>query len=222
MIVDKMTASLEERAFSTLEEEILTGALPRGTSLTEMALSERLGVSRTPIRAAIHRLSEDGLVKIVPNRGAVVLGIDERDLVDIYKVRMRLEGLASASAAENIVAADIMELRESIELSEFYLSKHDTEHIKELDTAFHRIIYRASGNRQLEKILTELHRKIKNYRKLSLTVEGRLPEMLKEHKEILAAIEARKATLADELTSSHIEKALRNLLVAVPKERNYY
>ncbi len=217
MIIDHKTASLEEKAFSALEEEILTGTLPRGTALAEIALSERLGVSRTPIRAALHRLADDGLVKIVPNRGAVVLGIDESDLVDIYKVRMRLEGLASASAAENINAADVIELRESVELSEFYLSKKDTEQIKELDTAFHRIIYRASGNKQLEKILTELHRKIKNYRKLSLSVDGRLEASIKEHREILSAIEARNAALADRLTSSHIEKALENLILAVPK-----
>ena len=83
MIVDEKSFSLEEKAFLTLQEEILSGVLKKGEALTENTLSERLGVSRTPIRGALHRLAEDGLVKIVPNRGAVVIGIDRQDLIDI-------------------------------------------------------------------------------------------------------------------------------------------
>ena len=215
MIVDNQSASLEEKVFLTLEEEILSGELKKGEALTEIALSKRLGVSRTPIRGALHRLKEDGLVEISPNKGAVVLGIDKSDLIDIYKVRNRLEGLASASAARNISPEGIKELRESVELSEFYISRGDTERVKELDTAFHQLIYRASGNRQLENILTELHRKIKTYRKLSLSVSGRVERSISEHREILLAIENGEAQLADELTSRHIERALENVISAL-------
>lgn len=215
MIVDEKSFSLEEKAFLTLQEEILSGVLKKGEALTENTLSERLGVSRTPIRGALHRLAEDGLVKIVPNRGAVVIGIDRQDLIDIYNVRKRLEGLASRSAAKNISETELRELRNSVELAEFYIEKKDAEHIKELDTAFHQTIYKASGNRQLEKILTELHRKIKTYRKLSLSVSGRLEYSAKEHRQILSAIESGNGELADELTSNHIEKALENLILAL-------
>ncbi len=215
MIVDNQSASLEEKVFRTLEEEILSGELKKGDSLAEIALSKRLGVSRTPIRGALHRLKEDGLVEIAPNRGAVVLGIDKDDLIDIYKVRNRLEGLASASAAKSISKEALVELRESVELSEFYINRGDTEKVKELDTAFHLLIYKASGNRQLESILTELHRKIKTYRKLSLSVSGRVEKSVREHREILEAIEKGDANLADTLTSLHIERALENLIVAL-------
>ena len=218
MIVDNKSASLEEKVFFTLEEEILSGELIKGNSLTEIALSKRLGVSRTPIRGALHRLAEDGLVEITPNRGAVVLGIDKEDLIDIYKVRNRLEGLASASAAMNISLDELSELRESVELSEFYIKRGDTEKVKELDTAFHQIIYSASGNRQLENILSELHRKIKTYRKLSLSVSGRVERSVSEHREILQAIEERNAALADSLTSRHIERALENVIFALDSE----
>ncbi len=220
MIVDNMSASLEEKVFLTLEEEILSGALKKGDSLAEIALSKRLGVSRTPIRGALHRLKEDGLVEITPNRGAVVLGIDKNDLIDIYKVRNRLEGLASASAAKSISPDILEELRESVELSEFYINRGDTEKVKELDTAFHQMIYRASGNRQLESILTELHRKIKTYRKLSLSVSGRVERSVSEHREILEAIEKGDSQLADTLTSCHIERALANVIFALDNEEN--
>lgn len=220
MIVDSLSASLEEKVFLTLEEEILAGELKKGEALAEIALSKRLGVSRTPIRGALHRLKEDGLVEIAPNKGAVVLGIDKNDLIDIYKVRNRLEGLASASAAKSISKEALDKLRESVELSEFYISRGDTEKVKELDTAFHLLIYKASGNRQLESILTELHRKIKTYRKLSLSVSGRVEKSIAEHREILEAIEKGEAELADKLTSLHIERALENLVVALAERES--
>ncbi len=215
MIVDNQSASLEEKVFRTLEEEILSGELKKGDALAEIALSKRLGVSRTTIRGALHRLKEDGLVEIAPNKGAVVLGIDKCDLVDIYRVRNRLEGLASASAAKSISKEVLAELRESVELSEFYIMRGDTEKVKELDTTFHQLIYKASGNRQLENILTELHRKIKTYRKISLSVSGRVERSISEHREILEAIEKGDASLADSLTSQHIERALENLIIAL-------
>lgn len=217
MIIDNKTASLEEQVTATLESEILTGTLAAGTALTEQSLSVRLGVSRTPIRAALHTLAEEGLINLVPNRGAVVVGVTREDLIDIYKIRMRLEGLASALAAERISREDLATLRESVELAEFYISRNDTEHLKELDTQFHAIIYRASGNRMLNKTLSELHRNIISYRKMSLSVPGRLERSVGEHREILKAIEAGDAERADSLTCAHVAAALENMLTTVGK-----
>ena len=212
MIVDKNTKSLEESVFLTLEDEILSGKLKRGETLTENALSARLGVSRTPLRAALHRLYEEGLVDISPNRGAVVLGIGSEELVDIYKIRMRLEGLASAEAAKKISSDDLLRLKEIVELSEFYVNKRDADKIKELDSEFHSIIYKASGSRLLNKTLSDLHRNIHFYRKRSLAAGDRLEKSVGEHKEILSAIENGDSHAADMLTSAHIEAALQNLL----------
>lgn len=212
MIVSKNAKSLEESVYLTLEEEILSGELARGESLTETSLSARLGVSRTPLRAALHRLCEEGLVEISPNRGATVVGIGEGELVDIYNIRMRLEGLASREAARKISREDVEKLREAVELAEFYITKRDAEHLKELDSEFHRIIYGASGNRLLCKTLSELHRNIQFYRKRSLAKADRLERSLEEHKEILAAIERGDCEEADRLTSSHVKAALDNLL----------
>ena len=212
MIVNKNAKSLEESVYLALEEEILSGKLKKGDSLTETSLSARLGVSRTPLRAALHRLAEEGLIEIAPNRGAVVVGIGDEELVDIYKIRIRLEGLASSEAAKRISPDDLKRLRDSVELSEFYIAKQDAEHLKELDSEFHNIIYKASGNRLLCKTLTELHRNIQFYRKRSLGVAKRLEKSIAEHREILTAIERGDAEAADRLTSAHIEAALNNLL----------
>ena len=218
MIVDKNAKSLEESVFQRLREEILTGKLVRGETLTETSLTARLGASRTPVRAALHRLAEEGLVEVFPNRGAVVLGVTAEDLVDIYKMRMRLEGLASREAAEKISEEDKNLLTESVELSEFYIRKKDAERLKELDSEFHDIIYRASGNRLLYRTLSDLHSKIKAYRKLSLTVTDRLERSVEEHREILSAITSGNADEADRLTYLHIEAALANLLTVFERK----
>ncbi len=211
------TSSLEEKVYAGLEDAILANEYHEGDALTEIALCQKFGVSRTPVRSALHRLAEEGLIEIAPNRGAVVIGVTKDDLIDIYRIRMRLEGLASAMAAENMTGAQKTELRESVELAEFYISKQDTEHLKELDTVFHRIIYQASGSRMLCKILSDLHRSIRAYRKLSLSVPGRLEKSVEEHREILKAIEAGDVDEAEALTSEHISHALTNMLAAFSK-----
>lgn len=218
MIVDVKSPSLEEMVYSRLEEEILSGELQCGMALGEIALSKRLGVSRTPVRSAIHRLAEEGLVEVVPNKGATVIGINTADLIDIYRIRKRLEGLASSLAAERITDEELEKLTEAIELAEFYIKKNDTEHIKELDTVFHSIIYKASGSRFLSRTLSELHRKIKSYRKRSLSVPGRLEKSEEEHREILEAINAGDSERADKLTSLHVQRSLENMLSAIGGE----
>ena len=221
MKVDEKHLSLEERVFVILEEEILSGKLTRGTPLAEIALSQRLGVSRTPIRAALSRLDDEGLIECVANKGSVVIGITKEDLIDIYNIRIRLEGLASRTAAEKISEEGLRSLLDSVELSEFYINKKDTEKLKELDSEFHETIYREAGNRALCKTLSNLHRKIKSYRKLSINAEGRLERSVAEHREIYEAIAKGDAELADKLTSEHISEALRNLLVILEqKDKN--
>ena len=214
MIINETTKSLEEKVYLLLEESILTGEYRRGDSLTEMSLSKKLGVSRTPIRSALHRLYEEGLIEISPNRGAVVVGVNGDDLADAYKIRMRLEGLASSMATERMDEESLKKLGETVELAEFYLGKGDVDKLKQLDTDFHVIIYKASGNRMLSKILTELHRNIRSYRRMSLGVPGRLKRSIEEHKSILRAIRSGDADLADKLTSLHIENAMNNIIIA--------
>lgn len=218
MIINETTKSLEEKVYLSLEDAIISGEYKRGDSLTEMSLSKRLGVSRTPIRSALHRLSEEGLIDLLPNRGAVVVGVSTEDLSDAYRIRMRLEGLASAMAAERISEEGLTRLEEIIALSEFYLGKGDVEKLRELDSEFHLIIYNASDNRMLSRILSELHRNIRTYRGRSLSVPGRLLNSIQEHRDILCAIREGDADKADKLTFLHIENAMNNMLTMSKSE----
>ena len=212
------SSSLEEKVYLSLEEQIISQKLCPGESVTEMKLSRELGVSRTPVREALQRLDREGLIKLIPNKGAVVLGISEQDLMDIYKIRMRLEGLAARIAAEKRDEAFCRELRDNVELTEFYMTKGNIEKVKNLDSEFHDIIYRCCESRMLGKTLSELHRYISSYRKLSLAASGRIDRSLSEHREIYEAIAGGKADSADALMSEHVERALENLLQILNKD----
>ena len=184
----------------------------------EMGIPYKLGTMVLSVgkdKTVTYMNREEGLVQILANKGAVVTGVSREDLIDIYRIRVRLEGLASAIAAERMSKEEIAALRDSVELAEFYIRKQDTERIKELDTDFHVAIYEASGNRLLSKTLSELHKKIRTYRKMSLDVPGRLENSVYEHKEILDAIEAGNSAEADRLTSLHVEHALDNIIYAL-------
>ncbi|MBE5742765.1 MAG: GntR family transcriptional regulator [Clostridiales bacterium] len=212
VLVDNHAISLEEQIYMQLEEEILSGKLKTGEQLREQALSVRLGASRTPIRGALHRLAEAGLVEMNANRGVTVIGVSQNDLIETYSVRKSLEGLASKLASKNILEQDKNALKECIELAEFYINKKDAEKLREQDTAFHKIIYNASGNKVLCKILTDLHKKIKLYRKLSLSNPDRIEDSVKEHREILNAILSGDGDRADQLTALHIERAMNSII----------
>ena len=142
------------------------------------------------------------------------------DLIDTYRIRMRLEGLATAMATSRLSEEDKARLEKAMEMSEYYMKRQDTEQLKELDTSFHSTIYAASGNRMLYKILTELHRNIRTYRKLSLTMPGRLESSIAEHRDIFKAMLEGDSQKADELTSLHIERAMNNMVEAMKRGDN--
>lgn len=204
-------SGLGARVFEILRSDILDGKYKPGESLVEAKLSEKLGVSRTPIRDAIRQLGAEGLVKIVPNRGAVVKGITSKDIKDIYKIRMLIEGMASRRAAENITPAELDELRETVELEGFYTEREDVEHLTRLDTKFHDILFRASNSQPLTHMLSTFHHYLQKARSASMSVPGRALKVYGEHKAIFDAIEARDPDKAEMLTTKHITNASMNI-----------
>ena len=130
--MEHKTVSLADQVFEHLETDILSGKYQRGEVLTESKLSIELGVSRTPIREALRRLEQEHLIE-ESGKGSVVIGITEKDLKDIFLIREQLECLAASLAAENRTEAQLEELKEALELQEFYLTKQDAERIKFMD-----------------------------------------------------------------------------------------
>ncbi len=204
--------SLTTKVFKTLEKAILKGEFLPGEALTEQSLSNQLGVSRTPVREALRQLELAGLVKTVPNKGAEVVGISEKDVDDIYTIRVHIEGLAARWAAEHISEEDIKKLRDTLELQEFYASKGDTDRVKSLDSSFHEAVYKASESNPLRQILSQLHNYIQSSRGLSIDSEGRAVAAVAEHRKIFEAIESGNGDLAEIEAQTHIINAKQSLL----------
>lgn len=197
--------------FEKIEDAILSGEFAGGEVITELKLCKLLDVSRTPVREALTRLRQEGLVK-ESGKGAVVVGISKDDLFDIYEVRMRIEGLAASKCAEVITSEQLKALAETLELQEFYTAKNQPDSIKRLDSEFHKQIYSYCGSRTLETLLSELHRKVKRYRKTSVSNPERATLAVKEHREIYEAIAAHDGALAEELVSKHIKNARESIM----------
>lgn len=211
MLLEADDRSLRIRVFNAIENAILDGEYKDGDSLNELRISKELGISRTPVREALMQLELEGLVRNVPNKGAVVIGVTEQDIHDIYEIRIRIEGLASRLCAENITEDELRALEQIVDLQEFYLMKNDTEQIWKLDGDFHKIIYDASRSRPLRFTLSNFHNYIKKARDISVQTEGRAEKTVAEHRAILDAIKAHNGELAEQLTAKHIFNAEDNI-----------
>lgn len=205
------TVSLADQVFEQLENDIITGVYPRGEILTELKLVEQLGVSRTPIREALRRLEQERLIR-ESGKGSVVLGITLEDLVDIMNIRQRVEGLAAYYATKNLTPEGLTELKQISELQDFYYSRKDIEHLREMDDRFHDTIYELSQRTILRDTLLPLHKKAMRYRKISIEDPARLSRSIQEHKAIFDAIASGNAELAEELTTQHIIRAKNNMM----------
>lgn len=203
--------SLRGRVFHRIREDILSGKYNDNEELKEATIGAELGVSRTPVREALRQLELEGLVNIIPNKGAYVTGISQKDIHDIYVIRSYLEGLAARWACEIITDEQIDEIEEIVYLSEFHAKKQHYEQIVELDNKFHESIYRASGSKILEHELTTFHHYVERIRKKSLGKEARATKSNAEHTAILEAIKKRDGELAEKLAHEHIIQTIMNM-----------
>lgn len=204
--------SLRGRVFNAIRDDIINGKFKNGQELKENALAEMYGVSRTPVREALRQLELEGLVSIIPNKGAYVDGISAKDVIDIYEIRSRLEGLCARWATANITESQLDELDENVYLSEFHANKGHFDKVAELDSQFHETLYEASSSRRLKLLLTDYHQYVTAIRRMSISANTRSNESNIEHAAILKAMREKNADLAEELAHQHIIKALESAM----------
>ena len=211
MRVEYKTVSLADQVFERLEAEILSGKYQRGEVVTELQLCAELGVSRTPVREALRRLSQEHLIEESP-RGTVVLGVVRKDFEDMCAIRLRIEGLAVRGFIDNLSEDSLRQLLEAVEFQEFYLNKRDPDHIKAMDSRFHELIYQNCGSAILCDTLSPLHKKVQKFRRLSIEQAGRAETSVKEHRAIYEAIAAKDADLAERLMNEHVGNAMQTII----------
>ena len=182
---------LRDVVFNTLRQAILRGELKPGERLMEIQLANKLGVSRTPIREALRKLELEGLVNMVPRKGAEVADITEKSLRDVLEVRKALEELSVQLACEKITEEEIEELKRVAERFKDTLNDQDVTKIAEADVAFHDVIYTATDNQKLILLLNNLREQMYRYRVEYLKKEEAYPQLIAEHEELIDNISKR-------------------------------
>lgn len=196
---------LRDVVFQTLRQAILKGELKPGERLMEMKLAECLGVSRTPIREAIRKLELEGLVVMVPRKGAAVANITEKDTQDVLEVRRILEMFAVEMACQRITRKQLSELKEASLAFEAAKGSMDLIRIAESDMKYHEIIYEATQNERLVQMLNHLRENMYRYRIEYLKDPNYYDSLVAEHQQILEAISKGDTTKAREIMSRHID-----------------
>ena len=195
---------LRDVVFYTLRQAILKGELEPGERLMEMQLAEQLGVSRTPIREAIRKLELEGLVLMIPRRGAIVAKITEKDLRDVLEVRSSLERLSTELACERICDSTIDELRKAQEAFKEALNQNDITLQAQRDVEFHDVIYKATDNLRLIQMLNNLREQMYRYRLEYLKHDLAHQTLIEEHEAIIEALSKRDKEAAIKIIVRHV------------------
>lgn len=196
---------LRDVVFNTLRQAILKGELTPGERLMEIQLAERLGVSRTPIREAIRKLELEGLVLMIPRKGAEVAKISEKSLRDVLEVRRSLEELAIELACQRMSEDEVLQLEEAQTAFSRAIESGDPMTIAETDEHYHDIIYFGTGNARLVQILNNLREQMYRYR-LEYIKDADKRQILKlEHENILRAVRSRHVAEAKAAIREHID-----------------
>lgn len=210
---------LREVVFNTLRDAILTGELKPGEHLMEIQLAERLGVSRTPVREAIRKLELEGFAVMVPRKGAEVANITEKNLKDVLEVRKALEELAVRLTCERMKPDDLGKLEKQNERFEEALKKANlTEWVQE-DIKFHDIIYAAADNDRLNQILNNLRQQMYRYRREYLKNKENHEEVVREHNEIIKALQEKKSDEAARVIKKHIDNQETGVIVQMKENK---
>ena len=199
------TTSLADQVFEKLENDIIQGVYPRGEILTELKLVDQLGVSRTPIREAIRKLELEGLVLMIPRKGAEVAKISEKSLRDVLEVRRSLEELAAELACQRMDAEALKDLEDAQKAFIQAVESGETMTMAEADEHFHDVIYMGTGNTRLVQILNNLREQMYRYRLEYIKDAEKRQILLVEHESILRAIRSRHVAEAKEAVRAHID-----------------
>jgi len=194
---------LSEKIAATIRNSIIKGQLKPGERLVEPKLSEMLGISRTPIREALRLLEMEGFIEIIPRRGAVVTTLTEKDIDDIFVIKMKLEPLASKLAIDHLDNHDLDKMRELVKKMDSGSSRAVSQMIH-WNYDFHRIFIYKCGNERLIKMLEGLQQQFKRATVYSFSIEGRTKEVKEEHSDLLEAFEKKDAEMVEKVVEKHV------------------
>jgi DNA-binding GntR family transcriptional regulator len=205
---------LVDEATRLIRELILTGKLPPGAQLRQEDLAQQLTISRTPLREALMKLEQEGLIAVLPRRGFRVVELKLAEAIELYELREMLDGLAARLAAERVTAEGLRRLKYLIDKMDECVNADNPDDWLTYHGAFHEEILRASGNSRLMGLIANIRLTIQRFHPLLLTSKNRLNKAFREHEAIFRAIQAHDPTRAERVARAHIENA-KNLVVKI-------
>lgn len=201
--------------YAQVRNAILSGALRPKERITENQIAERFGLSRTPVREAFRRLEAEGLIVVVPQRGAFVSQPSLEDILEIYQIRTPLECMAARIAADAITKDQLRRLEELVEAERDRRDRRAPERSLRLHREFHAIIFACTRNRRLASVLSEMQHQVHRVRVLWPSTVARLDETWREHATIVAALRARDVVAAELGMREHLERARASTLQGI-------
>lgn len=199
-----MTKKRSEIIAEALEGYIVDGTFHDGERLDEVQLAARFSVSRTPIREALHRLAQSGLVEQIPRRGVFVRQPGPVELIEMFEVMAELEAVCARLAASRISDAALEDLHGTNTRCNEAVAAQDADAYYRENEQFHRILYRQSGNAFLEQECLRLQRRLQPFRRLQLRLRGRLKQSMGEHEAIVTALEEGDGPKAADTIRAHV------------------
>ncbi|MCD6264974.1 MAG: GntR family transcriptional regulator [Deltaproteobacteria bacterium] len=196
--------NLGNQAFEQIKQMIVRGEIPAGKRIIESELAESMGISRTPVREAVHKLGAEGFLKPLPKGGYVVRGLGISDIEETFEIRSILESFAAFLAANRHRHEEILPLEEKIEEFQRSLDNNDLKELARLNTEFHELLYALSRSQRLIKMIYNLRDEIYFLRKIILNSIDMARLSNKDHREIINAIEKRQAKKAEMLVRDHV------------------
>lgn len=211
---------LRDIVFEYLRESILKGKLEPAQRLMEVQLAEQLGVSRTPVREAIRKLELEGLVVMLPRKGAYVADVSLKDIIEVLEIRAALEGLAASVAAERMTDEDL----EKLELISYQFKKSlengDIDMMVKKDIELHDLIFNSTNNQKLIQINNSLREQVYRFRVTYISDHDTSKNLVKEHEDIIEAIYNRNSKDAMKRSTEHIENA-QNFIIEKSRRKSY-
>jgi len=211
--------TMQEIVYDTIRDAILNGRYRPGQRLVADELAKEIGVSRMPVREALHRLEATGLVTLAPHRGAVVNELSEAEIIEIYHIRAVLDGLATRLAAPHLTKPDYDRLNAILDEMAAAAKAKDLDRVLRVNRDFHQRIWRAAHAPRLHSLLENLYDASQRFRQLSLVLPGRLQQLTQDHRRITQALARGDVNRAERFAIEHHESTARRLLKSIEKKR---
>ncbi|MEI6305758.1 MAG: GntR family transcriptional regulator [Deltaproteobacteria bacterium] len=199
--------TLREKILESIRDSIISGALKAGSKVSEPDLSQRYGISRTPIREALRQLESEGYLKVIPRRGAVVSSYTKKEIEEFYAIKSILEGYAARCACSKMTEKELAKLEAINSRLLELIATNDVKTFLKLDSDFHDLFIKAADNEKLRELITSLVSRFQRLRLMSLAQPERLKVSAQQHQKIIDAFRKKDAAKAEELVRNTAEYA---------------